>query len=35
MKAVNGLRNLIDSLRSGAQELGVPELIQEVYDRTG
>jgi DNA helicase-2/ATP-dependent DNA helicase PcrA len=35
VKAVTGLRNLLDSLRSAAQELGVPELIQAVYDRTG
>jgi DNA helicase II / ATP-dependent DNA helicase PcrA len=34
VKAVTGLRNLFDSLRSAAQELGVPELIQAVYDRT-
>jgi len=35
VKAVNGLRNLLDSLRSAAQELRVPELLQAVYDRTG
>ncbi len=35
VKAVNGLRNLLDSLRSAAQELEVPELLQAVYDRTG
>jgi DNA helicase II / ATP-dependent DNA helicase PcrA len=35
VKAVNGLRNLLDSLGSAAQELEVPELIQAVYDRTG
>jgi DNA helicase-2/ATP-dependent DNA helicase PcrA len=35
VKAVNGLRNLLDSLGSSAQELEVPELIQAVYDRTG
>jgi DNA helicase II / ATP-dependent DNA helicase PcrA len=35
VKAVNGLHNLLDSLRSAAQELEVPELIQTVYDRTG
>jgi DNA helicase II / ATP-dependent DNA helicase PcrA len=34
-KAVGGLANLLDSLRSAAQELEVPELIQAVYDRTG
>jgi DNA helicase-2/ATP-dependent DNA helicase PcrA len=35
VKAVTSLRNLLDSLRSAAQELEVPELIQAVYDRTG
>nr|MBA2296629.1 UvrD-helicase domain-containing protein [Actinomycetota bacterium] len=35
VKAVTGLKNLLDSLRSAAEELGVPELIQEVLDRTG
>ena len=35
VKAVTGLANLFDSLRSAAQELEVPELIQAVYDRTG
>ncbi|HWN20731.1 MAG TPA: UvrD-helicase domain-containing protein [Gaiellaceae bacterium] len=35
VKAVTGLANLLDSLRSAAQELEVPELIQAVYDRTG
>ena len=35
VKAVTGLRNLFDSLRSAAQELGVPELIQAVLERTG
>jgi len=35
VKAVNGLRNLLDSLRSAAQEFSVPELIQAIYDRTG
>ncbi|MCP9487977.1 MAG: UvrD-helicase domain-containing protein [Gaiellaceae bacterium MAG52_C11] len=35
VKAVTGLKNLLDSLRSAAQELEVPELIQEVLDRTG
>ena len=34
-KAVSGLANLLDSLRSAAQELEVPELIQAIYDRTG
>ncbi len=35
VKAVTGLASLFDSLRSAAQELEVPELIQAVYDRTG
>jgi ATP-dependent DNA helicase UvrD/PcrA len=35
VKAVTGLKNLLDSLRSAAQELEVPELIQEVLDRSG
>ena len=35
VKAVTGLKNLFDSLRSAAQELEVPELIQEILDRTG
>ncbi len=35
VKAVTGLKNLLDSLRSAAQELDVPELIQEVLARTG
>ena len=35
VKAVTGLRNLLDSLRSATQELEVPELLQAVYDRTG
>jgi DNA helicase-2/ATP-dependent DNA helicase PcrA len=35
VKAVTSLRNLLDSLRSAAEELEVPELIQAVYDRTG
>ncbi len=35
VKAVSGLANLFDSLRSAAQELEVPELIQAIYDRTG
>jgi DNA helicase II / ATP-dependent DNA helicase PcrA len=35
VKAVTGLRNLLDSLRSAAQELEVPELLQEVLERSG
>ncbi|HWG55192.1 MAG TPA: 3'-5' exonuclease, partial [Gaiellaceae bacterium] len=35
VKSVTGLKNLLDSLRSAAQELEVPELLQAVYDRTG
>ncbi|MBA2463076.1 MAG: UvrD-helicase domain-containing protein [Actinobacteria bacterium] len=35
VKAITGLRNLLDSLRSAAQELDVPELLQAVLDRTG
>ena len=35
VKAVTGLKNLFDSLRSAAQEFEVPELIQEILDRTG
>jgi DNA helicase II / ATP-dependent DNA helicase PcrA len=35
VKAVTGLRNLLDSLRSAAQELDVPELLQTVLERTG
>jgi DNA helicase-2/ATP-dependent DNA helicase PcrA len=35
VKAVTGLKNLFDVLRAAAQELDVPELIQEVLDRTG
>ena len=35
VKAVTGLKNLLDSLRAAAAELEVPELIQEVLDRTG
>ncbi|HWH05127.1 MAG TPA: 3'-5' exonuclease, partial [Gaiellaceae bacterium] len=35
LKAVTSLKNLLDSLRSAAQELEVPELLQAVYDRTG
>jgi DNA helicase-2/ATP-dependent DNA helicase PcrA len=35
VKAVTGLKNLLDSLRSAAQELEVPELLQEVLERSG
>jgi DNA helicase-2/ATP-dependent DNA helicase PcrA len=35
VKAVSGLKNLLDSLRSAAQEYGVPELLQEVLARSG
>jgi DNA helicase-2/ATP-dependent DNA helicase PcrA len=35
VKAVTGVKNLLDSLRSGAQELEVPELLQEVLERSG
>jgi DNA helicase II / ATP-dependent DNA helicase PcrA len=35
VKAVTSLRNLLDSLRTAAQELDVPELLQAVLDRTG
>ena len=35
VKAVTGLKSLLDSLRAAAAELEVPELIQEVLDRTG
>jgi DNA helicase-2/ATP-dependent DNA helicase PcrA len=35
VKAVTALRNLLDSLRSAAQELEVPELLQEVLERSG
>ena len=35
VKAVTSLRNLLDSLRSAAQELEVPELLQAVLERTG
>jgi DNA helicase II / ATP-dependent DNA helicase PcrA len=35
VKAVTGLRNLLDSLRSAAQELEVPELLQTVLERSG
>ncbi|MEJ7791941.1 MAG: UvrD-helicase domain-containing protein [Gaiellaceae bacterium] len=35
VKAVTSLKNLLDSLRSAAQELDVPELLQTVLDRTG
>jgi len=34
-KAVAGLKNVLDSLRSAAQELDVPELLEEVLARTG
>ena len=35
VKAVTGVKNLLDSLRSAAQELEVPELLQEVLQRSG
>ena len=35
VKAVTGLKNLLDSLRSAAQELEVPELLQTVLERSG
>ncbi len=35
VKAVTGLKNLLDSLRSAALEYEVPELLQEVLSRTG
>jgi DNA helicase II / ATP-dependent DNA helicase PcrA len=35
VKAVRSLKNLFDSLRSAAQELEVPELLQTVLERTG
>jgi DNA helicase-2/ATP-dependent DNA helicase PcrA len=35
VKAVTALKNLLDSLRSAAQEYGVPELLQEVLSRSG
>ncbi|MEO5575126.1 MAG: UvrD-helicase domain-containing protein [Gaiellaceae bacterium] len=35
VKAVTGLKNLLDSLRSAAQEFEVPELLQEVLGRSG
>ena len=35
VKAVTGLKNLLDSLRSAAQEFEVPELLQEVLARSG
>ena len=35
VKAVTGLKNLLDSLRSAAQELEVPELLQAVLERSG
>jgi DNA helicase II / ATP-dependent DNA helicase PcrA len=35
VKAVTSLKNLLDSLRSTAQEEEVPELLQTVLERTG
>jgi DNA helicase-2/ATP-dependent DNA helicase PcrA len=35
VKAVTRLKNVLDSLRSAAQELEVPELLQEVLERSG
>jgi DNA helicase-2/ATP-dependent DNA helicase PcrA len=35
VKAVTGLKNLLDSLRAAALELEVPELLQEVLERSG
>jgi len=35
VKAVTGLKNLLDSLRSAAQEYEVPALLQEVLARSG
>jgi DNA helicase-2/ATP-dependent DNA helicase PcrA len=35
VKAVTALKNLLDSLRSAAQEYEVPELLQEVLERSG
>jgi DNA helicase-2/ATP-dependent DNA helicase PcrA len=35
VKAVTSLKNLLDSLRAAAQELEVPELLQEVLERSG
>ncbi len=35
VKAVTGLRNLLDSLRSAAMEMEVPELLEELLARTG
>jgi DNA helicase-2/ATP-dependent DNA helicase PcrA len=35
VKAVTGLKNLLDSLQSATQEEEVPELLQIVLDRTG
>jgi ATP-dependent DNA helicase UvrD/PcrA len=35
VKAVTGLKNLLDSLRAAAQELEVPELLQAVLERSG
>ncbi|MHB1242550.1 MAG: UvrD-helicase domain-containing protein [Gaiellaceae bacterium] len=35
VKAVTGLKNMLDSLRAAAQEEGVPELLQTVLERSG
>jgi DNA helicase-2/ATP-dependent DNA helicase PcrA len=35
IKSVRSLKSLFDSLRSAAQELDVPELLQAVLERTG
>ncbi len=35
VKAVTGLKNMLDSLRAAAQEEEVPELLQTVLDRSG
>ena len=35
VKAVRSLKNLFDSLRSAAQELDVPDLLQAVVERSG
>ena len=35
VKAVRSLKNLFDSLRSAAQELDVPDLLQAVLERSG
>ena len=35
VKAVTSLKNLLDSLRAAALELEVPELLQEVLERSG